>query len=43
MGAITNVAPHTWSITEVGRTTTSDDVQRFTKAMLDKLHDSPKV
>ena len=37
MGAITNDAPCHWSITDIGRRTTYDDVQQFIKLMLDRL------
>lgn len=37
MGAIKNDAPCRWSITDSGRETTSEDVQQYAKAMLDKL------
>jgi restriction system protein len=37
MGAIQNDAPCQWSITDRGRETTSEDVQQYAKAMLDKL------
>jgi restriction system protein len=37
MGAITNVAPCQWSITESGREATSEDIQQYAKAMLDRL------
>jgi restriction system protein len=39
MGAIKNDAPCQWSITDSGRETTSEDVQQYAKAMLDKLVD----
>jgi restriction endonuclease Mrr len=37
MGAITNDAPCTWSITEVGYQIKNEDVQAFVKNMLDNL------
>jgi restriction system protein len=37
MGAITNDAPCQWSITDSGRKTTSEDVRRHAKAMLNRL------
>lgn len=41
MGAIQNDAPCRWSITELGSRTTEDDIQRFTKAMLNRLQKRP--
>lgn len=38
MGAIVNDAPCHWSITDIGRSVTQDDIQQFTKEMLDRLH-----
>jgi restriction system protein len=34
MGAIRNDAPRHWSLTDTGRSTTYDDIQRFAKSML---------
>jgi restriction system protein len=42
MGAITNDAPCYWSITEIGRKTISDDIQRFARSMLDRLQESKR-
>ena len=39
MGAIINDAPCHWSITDIGRKTTSEDIQHFTDKMLDKLRE----
>jgi restriction system protein len=40
MGAIINDAPAHWSITDVGRRTTQDDIQRFTQEMLNRFKQS---
>jgi restriction system protein len=37
MGAIVNDAPCLWSLTDIGRKTTRDDIQRFTKKMLSRF------
>lgn len=37
MGGIVNVAPCHWSITDIGREITRDDIQRFTDEMLSRL------
>jgi restriction system protein len=41
MGAIINDAPCHWTITDVGRRTTQDDVQRFIDEMLSRFQ-TPK-
>lgn len=43
MGAITYDAPCTWSVTELGYKTTSDDIQAFVKKMLDNMQQSLKA
>lgn len=40
MGAITNDAPRTWSVTEAGYKVSSTDIQAVVKAMLDNLQQS---
>ena len=40
MGAITNDAPHTWSVTEAGYKTTNADIQAVVNEMLDNLQQS---
>jgi restriction system protein len=37
MGAIVNVGPARWSLTDIGHRTTRDDIQRFTDAMLSRF------
>jgi restriction system protein len=37
MGAITNNSPCHWSITDIGRHTSYDDIRRFIKTMLDRI------
>jgi len=43
MGAIAYDAPRQWSITEIGRDTTPEDIEEFKKKMLDKLAEYNQV
>lgn len=43
MGAVENVGPATWIVTERGRTATEADVQKETQDMIDRLQEGNKA